>query len=978
MSKKNTSVDNIKKTRLKVLWMAISHRAVLFKLLILLSSLFINISAHSYNKNSFQYFGKNFGQQLSVIEAMDDQNKALELIITLCEDESLPTLEKLSALASKSRTLHKLGQLENAIKVAQQEQELAHEFELNRLEADAYKRIGVYAYYNGKNRLALHSYQQALNYYLTLDEPIAQANLYNNIALVYGRASQPVRELAIYQKIQPIYQQYGSEKDNIDVLTNIANLHLRLKRFDTSISMYHDIIEKLLKTSDKIGVAKAYSDLGSSYKNAGDYQKAEHYMTLALSLHRKNKDDYNAASTLHNLAELNNFLHNVDKAIIFAEESIRLSIAQGHTNAYVGAKYSLAIAYFYQGKYDLALQHVEESTTVIDKIDYKEQLKFNLSLQALIFAAQHKNFEAVASHRTFLQTQLELANSQLNTQLALFDSEQLKQQVEQLKQQKLLQKLEVEGSLQSRIIIIIVVVASFVIAFLIARREIENRSKNALETKVKQRTTELEYLMQELQNANNIKSQFLANMSHEIRTPLTTVIGQAEAIISGDVEEAYISKEVKIILGNSLHLLELTNNILDLSKIEANKIELEIQRQNLHDILQELANMFCLQAKSKGLTFDIVHRLPEPFLIDIDGFRVKQILINLCANAIKFTPKGHIELNISQSETHLMFKITDSGIGMSSSQLQHLFESFTQGDSSINRRFGGTGLGLCLSDQLAKIMGGKIEVESELNQGSVFAFSLPCKAHFNKQLIENKISVIDTQVNIDCHHQELPQQLKGTILLADDHNDNRRLIARLLSSIGLNVITARNGYETIALFKQHQPALVLMDIQMPEMDGIEAFKILRQKGFQTPIIALTANAMSHEIAHYLSLGFNGHLSKPIERNIFIPTIAKYYDGSITQEKANESFQNVDMSDLVKEFKSNLVLEQQDLVLHINNKDYEKLSNLSHRIAGAAQMFGFADLSQYAIKLETAIKNNHSIDVNEYTQKLLNEIDQVLW
>ena len=957
--------------------MAVPHRTF-FYLLIIFFSFFINNFAQSQSKNSLQYLGENLGQQLTTIEAMEDQNKALDLITVFCEDERLSTLEKLSALASKGRIYHRLGQLENAINVAQQEQQLANEFELTRIEADAYKRVGVYAYYNGKNRLALSSYQQALNYYLTIDEPIAQANLYNNIALVYGRTSQPQRELAIYQKIQPIYQKYGSKKDNIDVLSNIANLHLRLKRFDTSIPMYHNIIEKLSETPDKIAIAKAYSDLGSSYKNAGDYQQAEHYMTLALNLHRKNKDDYNAASTLHNLAELNNFLHNIDQAIAYAQESIRLSLEQGHSNAYVGAKYSLAIAYFYQGEYELALQHIEESTKVIETMDYKEQLKFNLSLQALIYAAQNKNFEAVASHRFFLQTQLELANNQLNTQLALFDSEQLKQQVEQLKQQKLLQQLEVEGSLQSRIIIIILVVAGFVIAFLVARRGIEDRSKSALESKVKLRTTELEYLMQELQSANKIKSQFLANMSHEIRTPLTTVIGQAEAIINGDVEEAYISKEVNIILGNSLHLLELTNNILDLSKIEANKIELEIQSQNLHYILQELANMFCLQAKSKGLTFDIVHRLPEPFLIDIDSVRVKQILINLCANAIKFTPKGHVELNINQTETHLIFKITDSGIGMSSSQLQHLFESFTQGDSSINRRFGGSGLGLCLSDQLAKIMGGKIEVESELNQGSVFAFSLPCKTKFTEQFIENKISVIDTHVNTDISNVVLPKKLTGTILLADDHNDNRRLIARLLASIGLNVITARNGYETITLFKQHQPTLVLMDIQMPEMDGIEAFKILRQQGFQSPVIALTANAMSHEIEHYLSLGFDGHLSKPIERDVFITTVAKYYDGSITKEKANERFNSVDMTDLVEEFKSNLVLEQQDLILHINNQNLDKLSKLSHRIAGAAQMFGFAELSQYAIKLEAAIKHNNSIGIDEYTQKLLNEIDQVLW
>ena len=192
------------------------------------------------------------------------------------------------------------------------------------------------------------------------------------------------------------------------------------------------------------------------------------------------------------------------------------------------------------------------------------------------------------------------------------------------------------------------------------------------------------------------------------------------------------------------------------------------------------------------------------------------------------------------------------------------------------------------------------------------------------------------------------------------------------------MLTARNGHEAVMLNEQHQPALILMDIQMPEMDGIEAFEILRQKGCETPIYALTANAMSHEIAQYLALGFTGHLSKPIERTIFIPTIAKYYGDAISQEKAIESFNKVEMSDLVQEFKSNLVLEQQDLVLHINNNDFDKLAKLSHRIAGAAQMFGFADLSKFALALETAIKKQQSASINDLTQKLLNEIDHVLW
>ena len=945
----------------------VSSMAAVYRTLISFIFLFFSLLPACFAENN-----ASFGQKLLAIENIADKNVAIEEINLLLNESNLLPLDKLSVLTAQGRIYHQLGKLDKAIESANQEQQWAKKNNLLQLEADAYKRVGVYAYYKGKNILALTSYQQALNYYLSVNEPIAQANLYNNIGLVYAAMSQSEDALYSYQQAEPLYQKYGSTVDKIDIQFNIAIFHLQLKRYDTAIAMFKDVIEKRKEISDDAGVAEAYGDLGSSYRYAGDYQQAQHYMTLSLDYHRKNNDDYNAAATLHNLAELNNYLNNTDQAIAYAKEGISKSKAQGHDKAYVGGLYSLAKGYFHQGKYDLALSYVKQSSQLSNEMFYKEQVKHNLALQALIYAAKNETLKAVESHREFIQTHIALANDELNSKLAQFDSEQLKQQVDQLKQQKRLQELEMERSDQERNFIIIVVFGALFIGFLIARRNIERRSTQELESKVKQRTNELEYLMQELQSANNIKSQFLANMSHEIRTPLTTVIGQAEAIIKGDIDDEYINKEVEIIHGNSLHLLELTNNILDLSKIEANKIELELQPQNLHDILQELANMFTMQANTKGLTFEIIHSLASPFIIEIDGFRVKQILINLCSNAIKFTPKGHVELKVTQSNGRLAFKITDSGIGMSSSQLHNLFESFTQGDSSISRRFGGTGLGLCLSDQLAKIMGGTIEVESELNQGSVFVFSIPCSLNNENLTVENQV------VAVKEANEALPEELQGTILLADDHNDNRRLIARLLASLGLNVITACNGREAVALMKQHEPKLILMDIQMPEMDGIEAFKILRQKGCEIPIYALTANAMSHEIEHYLSLGFNGHLSKPIEREVFVPTIAQYYDGNISTEKANDNFNNVAMSDLVQEFKSNLVLEQQDLILHINNDDLEKLAQLAHRIAGAAQMFGFAELSKYALELEMIIKKKQTKFVNAYTQDLLNEIDQVLW
>ena len=267
------------------------------------------------------------------------------------------------------------------------------------------------------------------------------------------------------------------------------------------------------------------------------------------------------------------------------------------------------------------------------------------------------------------------------------------------------------------------------------------------------------------------------------------------------------------------------------------------------------------QAQRKNLSFTITDSLPSPFIINVDGLRLKQILINICSNAIKFTSEGWVTLDIAIINNTLLFTVTDTGIGMNEEQQAKVFNSFTQADNSINRRFSGSGLGLFLSDQLAKMMLGQITVTSEINQGSTFVFKLPFGEYSS------------TSVNIDSplrlsHFSYDKKRYSGKILLAEDHDDNRRLITRLLTGLGLEVLSASNGQEAVELFVKHNPALTLLDIQMPVMDGLQALQKLRELGFTLPIYALTANVMSHEIIDFLALGFDGYLKKPIERDMF--------------------------------------------------------------------------------------------------------------
>ncbi|MFT6269015.1 MAG: signal transduction histidine kinase/ligand-binding sensor domain-containing protein [Alphaproteobacteria bacterium] len=495
-----------------------------------------------------------------------------------------------------------------------------------------------------------------------------------------------------------------------------------------------------------------------------------------------------------------------------------------------------------------------------------------------------------------------------------------------------------------------------------------------LERQVSKKTADIAQESKKLAVANQIKTQFLANMSHEIRTPLTTVIGQAEAIICREVKKEDIYQEVGIIHDSSLYLLALLNDILDLTKIEENKFELDYTSQDLHGLLTNINSMFSMQAKVKGLSFNLIERLPTPYIVSIDGLRLKQILINLLSNALKFTPKGFVSLEIVLEDKNLVFNVKDSGIGINHDQLEQIFNSFTQGDSSIGRRFGGSGLGLHLSNQLAVLMRGSISVQSEVDKGSVFSFSMPVPA-----TSKNGQEIAQTNLYFD----KFPAKslFSGKILLAEDHPDNRRLITRLLTKLGLTVYVAADGFEAIEMYKEHDPEIVLMDIQMPNMDGLQAYKALRDLGYEKPIIALTANAMKHEVEEYYSLGFDDYIQKPIDRQILISAIAKYLNGKEEDlmSKASTILGNVDMSDLASEFKASLVKELEKFIIESDKRDVEALRDLAHRLSGASHLFGFSVLSQKATTLENNVKrgNQRFDDIQPYLDELIDEIKRIL-
>lgn len=507
---------------------------------------------------------------------------------------------------------------------------------------------------------------------------------------------------------------------------------------------------------------------------------------------------------------------------------------------------------------------------------------------------------------------------------------------------------------------------------LINRQNLE--LKDNLEEKVLQRTdaiaqanTAMEHLIGELQMANKAKSNFLANMSHEIRTPLTSIIGYAETVLNGEVDPSEEKRFVGIIAENGHHLLHVINDILDISKIEANKLEYEKIATPLFSILAQVESVMAKRARDKGIEFKLDYRYPLPSEIITDPTRLRQILFNLTNNAVKFTHKGYIKLKLVATEKTLSITVEDSGIGITKQKVTQLFTPFTQGQNSTSREFGGTGLGLSISKSLAVGLDGDIKVDSVPNKGSNFELQMPLTLGPNNKWISSVEEIWQiTPMELSVEQQGV-DFAGARILLADDHPNNRELIALLLKRMNIKVFEVEDGQQAIdAMFKQRFD-LVLMDIQMPKVDGMEALRSIRRVDDSTPVIALTANNMKHEIELYRKLGFNDHIAKPVVRETFVATLKKYL---ASNQKQDSLLDNSEMLPIIRDYHADLSLQLDDCEKAFADHNWSGLGELSHRIKGSAGSFGFQELGDKFAELEHYCKAADPFSIEQYFPQVL--------
>jgi two-component system, sensor histidine kinase len=502
-----------------------------------------------------------------------------------------------------------------------------------------------------------------------------------------------------------------------------------------------------------------------------------------------------------------------------------------------------------------------------------------------------------------------------------------------------------------------------------SKKELQE-SQKTLELRVQQRTAELAKARDAAEAASRAKSNFLANMSHEIRTPLNAIMGYADMLRRGwDDTPEERNEMLSTVHASGRHLMTVINDILDLSKIESGRLELELRPESPHQVLSEVVSLMRVPFQEKHLTLDYTWEGPIPVQIETDGQRLRQILINLLGNARKFTRVGGVQLiarvrNEDHAEPKLVVDVIDSGIGIPRDKQDQIFEPFIQADTSVTRRYGGTGLGLSISRRLARMMDGDLVVNSDPGRGSSFRLTVATGSLNGVSFVPSTVASDLLPSRSTTNATAQPRRLDGMhVLVVDDGETNRRMISLLLKRAGARVSLTENGQLACdILLSRHDVHVVLMDMQMPVLDGYLATRRLRSQGVTVPIIALTAHAMKGDREECLAAGCTDYLTKPVNADELFERLHQlqhqsldgYRESAVVapQERITSELplDDPEFVEIVRDYVESLTTELNRMQDAVNARDAAAVGRLAHWLKGSGGTAGFPCFTNPAAQL----------------------------
>ncbi|MCP4412828.1 MAG: response regulator [Gammaproteobacteria bacterium] len=650
----------------------------------------------------------------------------------------------------------------------------------------------------------------------------------NNIGTIYQKQADAAKEsgnteiiavkytnaIDYLERSLTINEKTGYKSGIVDNIINLGNVHNRLGDSITALAYFKKSLNIAEEITYKIGITKSTNNIGAVYKTRGDSALAKGEISLALT--------------------------HYNKAIVAIQRALLLA------------------------------QELGEATEV---------RKVSHSLFEL-YKIKEQYMQALAMHILYIDSKSSIENEQNQREVIRqmykyeYEKKAIADDIRSAERQKLQTALLSEAKTQQLYMMLMLGLLIIFITIIYNRFLVTNKQKLI----IAEQNRKLAIAAEVAEAANKSKSAFLANMSHDIRTPMNTIIGMTHLAMKTDLN----SKQMGYIKKTSIsaqNLLGIINDILDFSKVEANKLEMELIDFNLDTVTKDVLDMITFIASDKGIKVSLSVDSNVPRSLIGDPLRLRQVLINLLNNAVKFTDKGGIIVFTTHLDSQvddklvLAFTIKDNGIGISAEQQKNLFIPFTQGDDSTTRQYGGTGLGLSISQKIIQLMGGEIEVESKEGVGSTFRFNACFNLQEDCQSQKELFTEQDEAADID----EKESLRDAKILLVEDNEMNQEMLQEILSMSGIKVVTANNGQEALDVLSKELVDGILMDCQMPVMDGYEAtHRIREQEDFKAlPIIALTGNAMESERQKVLAIGMNDFITKPIQFDTLFTTLAKW-------------------------------------------------------------------------------------------------------
>ncbi|MCU7555197.1 response regulator [Alteromonas sp. ASW11-19] len=649
----------------------------------------------------------------------------------------------------------------------------------------------------------------------------------------------------------------------------VADYYHSIQQLDIALEHYAESLEGARENKDWVLVSDNLYASGILYRNKENYGEAIRYFEQALDNDRNIDINYSEYLALYGMATTYFRAGQLDKALTLSDRVTSHPLTSPFFDSEI-YKWK-AKAYLELGDPDKAREALQVSRQMFDQDRPEEQTTWRAELEqiAAFIAASEGNYKT--AYEQYTQFHQAYLDAKKYDDLELIESSQLVYQIEQEKAKA--NMLEEENRAISELLaaqddareterqfnqwLIILVALTLVTLAIILILLKKSRQTMALNAKARDQA----------QLHNRLKSEFISNISHEIRTPLNAIIGFGQ-VLTEQLQDARHKKLIYQVTNSSEMLLQLINDLLDFSKIEAGKLALDPGPYNIKRSLKKLGDIFSAQAQAKELSLVFKIDPETPKLLIFDELRFKQVLANLMSNAIKFSERGKVEIGVvtaGMTDTHCRLKVwvKDTGIGISEEQQQRLFQPFTQAESSTARKFGGSGLGLHICNQLLALMGSDMQLESEPGVGTTFSFevNLPRTRQQEKSALEADYST---------------EFLYTRVLLVEDNDINVEVLQAMLNTTNLDITRVENGKQALDTLANHEFDIILMDIQMPEMDGYEASRRIREQlALDTPILALTANAMQQDIDACLQVGMDGHISKPIQKSHLLGSLQPF-------------------------------------------------------------------------------------------------------